>query len=88
MRTLTMKAQRRALQIDREQQEERERVARAITLAAENSESQSKSQSSTYRSNGTAPKIFNPFPPPMGPPFGTTEKYVVVPWGSTVGQGE
>jgi hypothetical protein len=92
-RTVGIANARRVVRIDREQQEERARSAReferAVARASENAEAGSKSQSSTYRSSATVPKIYNPFPPPMGhPPFGTTEKYIVVPWGSTVGQGE
>jgi hypothetical protein len=76
----------RGQRIAKEEQEERERAARAFEravarAAAENRESGSSSQSST------AWKV-KPFNPPSGIPFGTTEKYIVAPWGSTVPQGE
>jgi len=85
-RTVGIATARRVLRIDREQQEERARAARAFErevarAAAENRESGSSSQSST------AWKV-KPFNPPTGIPFGTTEKYIVAPWGSTVPQGE
>jgi hypothetical protein len=89
--TVGIARQRRAVRRVEEAQAERARAAkefeRAAARAAENAEAGSQSQSSTYRSSPTSWKI-KPFIPPSGPPFGTTEKYMVVPWGSTVGQGE
>jgi hypothetical protein len=85
-RTVGIAKERRAVRMVNEDQAERARAARAFEravarAAAENRESGSSSQSST------AWKV-KPFNPPTGIPFGTTEKYIVAPWGSTVPQGE
>jgi hypothetical protein len=85
-RTVGIAKERRAVRMVNEDQAERARAARAFEravarAAAENRESGWSSQSST------AWKV-KPFNPPTGIPFGTTEKYIVAPWGSTVPQGE